>query len=132
VTIDSAYHISMGRDYAQHGLVPWDRINFGPGGRPNLQGPLLQAAIGGLGRLLGGRGDDYVLANAILAVIQWAAAMGTTAFFTFWLGGEIAMLLAVALLSGAAFEPHRSLSAYPRAGSLFSRRGQFGFSWRSD
>ena len=29
--------------------------------------------------------------------------MGTAAFFALWLGGEIAMLLAVALLSGAAF-----------------------------
>ncbi len=103
VTVDSAYHVSMARYYGEHWLVSWDHINFGPGGRPNLQGPLLQAAIGGLGRLLGGRGDDYVLANAILAVIQWAAAMGTAAFFAFQLGGEIAMLIAVALLSGAAF-----------------------------
>lgn len=103
VTIDSAYHVSMGRDYGERGLVSWDHINFGPGGRPNLQGPFLHAAIGMLGRLLGGRGDDYVLANAILAIIQWAASMGTAAFFAFWLGGEIAMLLAVALLSGAAF-----------------------------
>jgi hypothetical protein len=103
VTIDSAYHVSMGRCYGEHGLVPWDYVNFGPRGRPNLQGPLLHGAIGGLGRLLGGRGDDYVRANAILAVIQWAAAMGTAAFFAFWLGGELAMLLAVALLSGAAF-----------------------------
>jgi hypothetical protein len=103
VTIDSAYHVSMGRYYGEHGLAPWDDINFGPRGRPNLQGPLLHAAIGGLGRLLGGRGDDYVLANTILAVVQWAAAMGTVAFFAYELGGEMAMLLAVALLSGAAF-----------------------------
>jgi hypothetical protein len=103
VTIDSAYHVSIGREYGEHGLVPWDAINFGPRGRPNLQGPLLHAAIGGLGRLLGGSGDDYVLANATLAVIQWAAAMGTAAFFAYRLAGEVAMLLAVALLSGAAF-----------------------------
>jgi hypothetical protein len=103
VTIDSAYHVSMGRYYGEHGLAPWDRINFGPAGRPNLQGPLLHAAIGGLGRLLGGDGDEYVLANAILAVSQWAAAIGTAAFFAFRLGGETAMLLTVALLSGAAF-----------------------------
>jgi len=103
VTIDSAYHVSLGRNYGEHGLVPWDAINFGPRGRPNLQGPLLHAAIGGIGRLLGGHGDDYVLANAMLAVIQWGAAMGTAAFFAFALGGEIAMLFAVALLSGAAF-----------------------------
>ncbi|MBV8771674.1 MAG: hypothetical protein JO166_04980 [Deltaproteobacteria bacterium] len=103
VTIDSAYHVSMGREYGEHGLVAWDRINFGPRGRPNLQGPLLHAAIGAVGRLLGGRGDDYVLANAILAVIQWVAAMGTVAFFAFRLRGKIAMLLAAALLSGAGF-----------------------------
>src|SRR5207302_10227197 len=92
VTIDSAYHVAMGRAYGEHGLVPWDHINFGPGGRPNLQGPLLHAAIGGLGRLLGGRGDDYVSANSILAVIQWFAAMGTVAFFSLMPGGELAML----------------------------------------
>jgi hypothetical protein len=103
VTIDSAYHVSMGRAYGEHLLVPWDYINFGPHGRPNLQGPLLHAAIGGLGRLLGRNGDDYVLANAILAVIQWVGAMGTAAFFGFEAGGAVAMLLAVALLSGAGF-----------------------------
>jgi hypothetical protein len=103
VTIDSAYHVSMGRYYGEHGLAEWDHINFGPRGRPNLQGPLLHAAIGGLGRLLGGRGDNYVLANALLGLMQWAAAMGTAAFFALWLSGEIGMLLAVALLSGAAF-----------------------------
>ena len=103
VTIDSAYHVSMARDYGEHWLVPWDYINFGPRGRPNLQGPLLHAAIGGLGRLLGGDGNDYIVANAILAVIQWAAAMATVAFFSFSLGGELAMLIAVALLSGAGF-----------------------------
>jgi hypothetical protein len=103
VTIDSAYHVAMGRAYGEQGLVPWDHINFGPGGRPNLQAPLLHAAIGGLGRLLGGRGDDYVRANAILAVTQWFAAVGTIAFFSSLLVGELAMLTAVALLSGAAF-----------------------------
>jgi hypothetical protein len=103
VTIDSAYHVSMGRYYGEHALALWDHINFGPCGRPNLQGPLLHTAIGRVGRLLGGTGDDYVRANSLLAVIQWAAAMGTAAFFAFCLGGEIAMLLAVALFSGAAF-----------------------------
>jgi hypothetical protein len=103
VTIDSAYHVSMGRYYGEHELAPWDHMNFGPHGRPNLQGPLLHAAIGGLGRLLGGRGDDYVRANAILAGIQWAAAMGTAAFFAYQVGEELAMLLALALLSGAGF-----------------------------
>jgi len=35
---------------------------------PTEKEVLANAAIGGLGRLLGGRGDDYVLANATLAV----------------------------------------------------------------
>jgi uncharacterized membrane protein len=118
VTIDSAYHVSMGREFGEHGLVPWDRINFGPRGRPNLQGPLLHAAIGGLGRLLGGRGDDYVLANAILAVVQWLTAMGTAAYFAFRLSGSVAMLLTVALLSGAAFAATSFASGIP-SGWLF-------------
>src|SRR5580704_11338503 len=27
VTLDSGYHISLARAYAEHGLVPWDHIN---------------------------------------------------------------------------------------------------------
>lgn len=103
VTIDSAYHVSLARAYGEHGLVPWDHINFGPAGRPNLQAPLMYMVIGGIGRLMGGTGDAYVLANAIVAFAQWAAAMATAAAFALWLGGEWAMLLAVALLSGGAF-----------------------------
>lgn len=103
VTIDSAYHVSLARAYGEQGLVPWDHINFGPDGRPNLQGPLMYLAIGGLGRVMGGTGHDYVLANAIVAATQWVAAMATAALFALWLGGEWAMLLAAALLSGAAF-----------------------------
>lgn len=103
VTIDSAYHVSLARAYGEHGLVPWDHINFGPAGRPNLQGPLMYVVIGGLGRAMGGTGDDYVFANAVVAAAQWAAAMGTAAAFALWLGGEWAMLLAAALLSGAVF-----------------------------
>ncbi|MGH7907173.1 MAG: hypothetical protein ACREP6_11140 [Candidatus Binataceae bacterium] len=103
VTIDSAYHVSLGRYYGQHGTAFWDHINFGPRGRPNLQGPALHFSIGMLGRVLGGRGYNYVTANAILAVIQWLAAMGTAGFFALELGGEWAMLFAVSLLSGAAF-----------------------------
>ena len=60
-------------------------------------------AVGAIGRAMGGRGRDYVLANAMLAAVQWAAAMATAAFFALLLGGEWAMLLAVALLSGAGF-----------------------------
>jgi hypothetical protein len=88
VTIDSAYHVSLARAWGEHGLVPWDHINFGPGGRPNLQGPLMYLVIGGLGRAMGGAGRDYVLANAIVAAAQWAAAMATAAVFALWLGGE--------------------------------------------
>lgn len=103
VTIDSAYHVSLARAYGEHGLVPWDHINFGPRGRPNLQGPLMYFAIGGIGRLMGGSGNDYVLANAIVAAAQWTAAMATAGLFALWIGGEWAMLIAVALLSGAGF-----------------------------
>ncbi|MGH7931748.1 MAG: hypothetical protein ACREQN_01130 [Candidatus Binataceae bacterium] len=103
VTIDSAYHVSLARDYGEHGQAWWDHINFGPRGRPNLQAPLMHAVVGAVGRALGGSGDDYVLANAIVAVAQWAAAMGTAGFFAYELGGAWALLLAAALLSGAAF-----------------------------
>jgi hypothetical protein len=93
----------MARAYGVHGLVPWDYINFAPGGRPNLQAPLMYWAIGGLGRLIGGTGSDYVLANSILAAVQWGAAMATAAAFALCVGGEWTMLFAAALLSGAAF-----------------------------
>ncbi len=42
VSIDSGYHVSLARRYGEHGTAWWDHINFGPGGRPNLQGPLFQ------------------------------------------------------------------------------------------
>jgi hypothetical protein len=103
VTLDSGYHVSLARAYAEHGLVPWDHINFGPAGRPNLQAPLMHMAVGAIGRAIGARGGDYVLVNAVLAAMQWAAAMATAAFFALLLGGEWAMLLAAALLSGAGF-----------------------------
>ena len=103
VTLDSGYHVSLARAYGEHGLVTWDHINFGPAGRPNLQAPLMYLVIGGLGRAMGGTGGDYVLANAIVAAMQWAAAMATAAFFALSLGGEWAMLIAAALLSGAGF-----------------------------
>src|SRR5579885_917785 len=103
VTIDSAYHVAMARQWGLQGWVLWDQVNFGPRGRPNLQGPLFQAAIGALGRLLGGTGADYVLANAIAALTQWTAAVLTAAFFALQLQGEWAALFAVSLLSGAVF-----------------------------
>ena len=47
VSIDSGYHVSLARWYAEHGAAFWDHINFGPGGRPNLQGPALHIATVG-------------------------------------------------------------------------------------
>ena len=68
VSIDSGYHISLARWYAAHGAAWWDHINFGPGGRPNLQGPAFHIAIAIVGRFLGGSADSFILANAILAI----------------------------------------------------------------
>jgi hypothetical protein len=44
VGIDSGYPVSLARWYGEHGSAWWDHINFGPGGRPNLQGPLMHMA----------------------------------------------------------------------------------------
>jgi hypothetical protein len=103
VSIDSGYHISLAEWYAAHGSGWWDHINFGPGGRPNLQGPALHIAIAILGTLLGGSPDSFILANAMLAIEQWAAAMLTALYFARRLGGDIAAMFAVALLAGSAF-----------------------------
>jgi hypothetical protein len=67
---------------------------------------------------MGGTGDDYVLANAILAAAQWAAAMATAAFFALTLGREWAMLLAAALLSGAGYASASFAAGIP-SGWLF-------------
>src|SRR5215468_256512 len=74
VSVDSAFHTALARQYGEHGIYFWDTIHYAPAHRPNLQGPALHLAIGVLGRLLGGTGDDYVLANAILGVLCWLAA----------------------------------------------------------
>jgi hypothetical protein len=103
VTIDSAYHVSLGRWYGEHYSAYWDYINFAPGGRPNLQGPLLHYAIGALGRCLGGAGSDYILANAILAVIQWIAAAATVGFFAWRLHSRAATMFAITIFTAAAF-----------------------------
>jgi hypothetical protein len=118
VTLDSGYHVSLARAYGEHGLVAWDHINFGPAGRPNLQAPLMHLAVGAIGRAMGGAGRDYVLANATLAAVQWAAAMATAAFFALLLGGELAMLLAVAMLSGAGLAATSFAAGIP-SGWLF-------------
>lgn len=101
--IDHAYHAALARQYAEHGTYWWDHINWGPGGRPNLQGPLLHYAIAVAGRLLGGSGDAYVLALAILAFLQWAAAVWTTVYFACRLAGDRAALVAATLLTGSVF-----------------------------
>ncbi|MGD8277733.1 MAG: hypothetical protein PVH00_06890, partial [Gemmatimonadota bacterium] len=102
VSIDSGYHVSLARQYGEHGTAFWDSINYAPAGRPNLQGPALHMAIGALGRVMGGTGGAYVLANAILAVLQWAAAMLTAVYFARRWSGDLAALFAAALLSGSA------------------------------
>lgn len=101
--IDTGYHVSLGRLHGEQGLVPYDPMNFNPGGRPNLNAPLLHMGIGALGRLLGGEGDDYVRSSALLAVAQWTAAMLTVWWFGRRLGGDRAGLLAAALACGSAY-----------------------------
>jgi len=103
VSIDSGYHVSLARWYGEHLTAWWDHINFGPEGRPNLQGPLMHMAVGYLGRALGGDGMDYVNANALLGFLQWLAAMFTVWFFAKRYGDDWSALFAVALLSGALF-----------------------------
>ena len=103
VSVDSGYHVSLARWYAEHHSAWWDSINFQPRGRPNLQGPALHVAIAVVGRLLGGTGDAYVLANAILAFLQWLCAVFTVWYFARREGGDEAGLIAVALLTGSAF-----------------------------
>ncbi len=101
--IDHGYHAALAREYARHGTYFWDNINYAPEGRPNLQGPLLHYAIAAVGLLLGGSGDAFVTALAILAVLQWAAAMFTAWYFARRYGGDRAALVAVTLISGSAF-----------------------------
>ena len=100
---DLGFHVSLGRQYGEHGAYFWDHLNWAPSGRPNLQGPALHIGIGLLGRLLGGEGDDYVLAFAILAILQWLAAVLTAIYFARRLGGDWAALSAAALLTGSAY-----------------------------
>lgn len=100
---DLGFHVSLGRQYGERGTYFWDHLNWAPTGRPNLQGPALHAAIGLLGRLLGGEGDDYVRAFAVLAVLQWLAAVGTAIYFARRLAGDWAALFAAALFTGSAY-----------------------------
>jgi hypothetical protein len=100
---DLGFHISLARQYAEHGTYFWDHLNWAPTGRPNLQGPLLHVAIAGLGLLLGGDGWAFVRAFSLLAIFQWAAAMFTAVFFARRFGGDRAGLFAAALLSGSIY-----------------------------
>ena len=99
VSIDSGYHVSLARWYGEHGSAWWDHINFGPGGRPNLQGPLMHMAIGYLGRVLGGDGMDYVRAT------QTAAAIGQGIALLFGLIGLFTNLFFFGRLSTAMASP---------------------------
>jgi hypothetical protein len=109
VSIDSGYHVSLGRYYAEHGSAWWDPINWGPRGRPNLQGPLMHVMIAAAGKVLGGSGDAYVLANAIVSLLQWVAAIFTILFFARRYGDDRVALYAVAMFTGSALA---SLSFY--------------------
>lgn len=100
VSVDSAYHVALARQYAEHGTYFWDDIHYAPAHRPNLQGPAVHVAIALVGRVLGG---DYVLANALVALAGWLAAVLTVLYFARREGGDRAALLAVATFTGAAF-----------------------------
>lgn len=103
VSVDSSYHVALARQYAEHGTYWWDDIHYAPAHRPNLQGPAVHVAVGGLGRLLGGTGDDYVRANAIVGLLGWIAAVVTLLHFARREGGDRAALLGVAAFTGSAF-----------------------------
>jgi hypothetical protein len=103
VSVDSAYHVALAHQYGEHGSYWWDDIHYAPAHRPNLQGPAVHVAVGALGRLLGGTGDDYVRANAIVALLGWLAAVATLLHFARREGGDCAALLAVAAFTGSAF-----------------------------
>ncbi|MBY0274999.1 hypothetical protein K2Z84_06645, partial [Candidatus Binatia bacterium] len=103
VSVDSAYHVALARQYGEHGTYWWDDIHYAPAHRPNLQGPAVHVAVGAIGRVLGGTGDDYVRANAIVGLLGWLAAVVTLAHFARREGGDRAALLAVAAFTGSAF-----------------------------
>lgn len=103
VSVDSAYHAALARQYGEHGSYFWDDLHYAPAHRPNLQGPAVHLAVAAIGRLRGGTGDDYVAANAIVALLGWLAAIGTLIHFARREGGDRAALLGVAVLAGSAF-----------------------------
>jgi hypothetical protein len=99
-SVDSAYHTAIGRQYGVHGAYFWDHVHYAPAHRPNLQGPAVHVAIGLLGRILGGEGEHYVLANGVLGIACWLSAVGTTIYFARRLSGDRAALLATAIVTG--------------------------------
>jgi hypothetical protein len=103
VSVDSAYHVALARQYGEHGTYFWDDIHYAPAHRPNLQGPAVHVVVALLGRALGGEGDDVVLANALVALAGWVAAVVTLLHFARREGGDRAALLAVAVFTGSAF-----------------------------
>jgi len=103
VSVDSAYHVALARQYGEHATYFWDDIHYAPAHRPNLQGPAVHVAVAIVGRLLGGTGDDYVLANALVALAGWLAAVATLIHFARREGGDRAALLALAVFTGSAF-----------------------------
>ncbi|HEX4129231.1 MAG TPA: hypothetical protein VHZ24_04260 [Pirellulales bacterium] len=90
----------MARQYGEHGIYYWDAIHYAPAHRPNLQGPAMHMVLGCLGRIFGGRGDDYILANAVMGLACWTTAMFTAVCFARREAGDVAGLLAAAVLSG--------------------------------
>jgi hypothetical protein len=110
---DLGYHISLARQYADHGTFFWDSLNWAPTGRPNLQGPLLHMVVAAVGLALGGQGWDFVHAFALLAVLQWAAAMLTALHFARIFGGDVAGLVAAALLSGGIWSSGSFMAGVP-------------------
>ncbi|MEW6267859.1 MAG: hypothetical protein AB1689_01010 [Thermodesulfobacteriota bacterium] len=103
VSVDSAYHVALARRYGEQGAYFWDDVHYAPAHRPNLQGPAVHVAVGALGRILGGTGDDYVVANALVALAGWLAAVLTLGHFARREGRDRAALLAVAAFTGSAF-----------------------------
>jgi len=103
VSIDAGYHVALARQYAENFVYFWDTLHYQPAGRPNLRGPAVHIVMALLGRALGGTGDDYVMANALLGIACWLTATVTVFFFAKRYGGPRAALVAVALFTGSAW-----------------------------
>ena len=98
----------------------WDDIHYAPAHRPpNLQGPACIVAVGVLGRVLGGTGDDYVRANAIVALFRLdrRGSRRLVHFARRREGGDRAALLAIAAFTGSAFASASFSVNLPSAGS---------------